>query len=95
MEDYPNTILYKTEYTKVPTMSKCYYLLGLKATRFLTTHVSKALFLRFSPFNLPPPCANLLRQAEEEYGFNDALGAPTIPYGEEAFIELTCNLQSS
>ncbi|KAG4165578.1 hypothetical protein ERO13_A13G097990v2 [Gossypium hirsutum] len=42
-----------------------------------------------------PSFQNLLSQAEELYRFNHALGAPIIPCGEEAFIELTCNLQSS
>ncbi|KAL1062898.1 hypothetical protein V6Z11_D13G110000, partial [Gossypium hirsutum] len=37
----------------------------------------------------------LLSQAEEEFGFNHAKGALTIPYSEEAFIDLTCNLHSS
>ncbi|KAA3487755.1 auxin-responsive protein SAUR21-like [Gossypium australe] len=42
-----------------------------------------------------PSFQNLLSQAEEEYGFNHPMGALTIPCSEEAFIELTCNLQCS
>ncbi|TYI46504.1 hypothetical protein E1A91_D13G111900v1 [Gossypium mustelinum] len=42
-----------------------------------------------------PSFQNLLSQAEEEYGFNHPMGALTVPYNEEAFIELTCNLESS
>ncbi|MBA0846600.1 hypothetical protein Goshw_004377 [Gossypium schwendimanii] len=42
-----------------------------------------------------PSFQNLLSQAEEEYGFNHPMGALTVPCSEEAFIELTCNLQSS
>ncbi|MBA0733136.1 hypothetical protein Gogos_017175, partial [Gossypium gossypioides] len=42
-----------------------------------------------------PSFQNLLSQAEEEYWFNHAMGASTIPCDEETFIELTCNLQSS
>ncbi|KAH1031719.1 hypothetical protein J1N35_043893 [Gossypium stocksii] len=38
---------------------------------------------------------NLLSQVEEEFGFNHTMGALTIPCNEEAFINLTCNLQSS
>ncbi|MBA0754843.1 hypothetical protein Gogos_005480 [Gossypium gossypioides] len=34
-------------------------------------------------------------QAEEEFGFNHPKGALTIPCSEEAFIDFTCNLQSS
>ncbi|KAE8724691.1 Auxin-responsive protein SAUR20 [Hibiscus syriacus] len=40
-----------------------------------------------------PSFQNLLRQAEEEFGFNHTMGALTIPCSEEAFIDLTCNLQ--
>ncbi|XWS62687.1 hypothetical protein CRYUN_Cryun06bG0032400 [Craigia yunnanensis] len=42
-----------------------------------------------------PSFQNLLSQAEEEFGFNHPMGALTIPCSEEAFIDLTCNLQSS
>ncbi|TYJ00629.1 hypothetical protein E1A91_A13G098300v1 [Gossypium mustelinum] len=42
-----------------------------------------------------PSFQNLLSQAEEEFGFNNPKGALTIPCSEEAFIDLTCNLQSS
>ncbi|XP_022763127.1 auxin-responsive protein SAUR21-like [Durio zibethinus] len=42
-----------------------------------------------------PSFQNLLSQAEEEYGFNHPMGALTIPCSEEAFIGLTCSLQSS
>ncbi|XP_007041977.2 PREDICTED: auxin-responsive protein SAUR21 [Theobroma cacao] len=42
-----------------------------------------------------PSFQNLLSQAEEEYGFNHPRGALTIPCSEEAFIDLTCSLQSS
>ncbi|KAK8625128.1 hypothetical protein V6N13_090006 [Hibiscus sabdariffa] len=38
---------------------------------------------------------NLLSEAEEEFGFNHPMGALTIPCSEEAFIDLTCNLQCS
>ncbi|OMO59855.1 Auxin responsive SAUR protein [Corchorus olitorius] len=42
------------------------------------------------------PCfQTLLSQAEEEYGFNHPMGALTIPCSEEAFLYLTCSLQSS
>ncbi|XVE93762.1 hypothetical protein REPUB_Repub01dG0222500 [Reevesia pubescens] len=41
-----------------------------------------------------PSFQNLLSQAEEEYGFNHPMGALTIPCSEEAFIDLTCSLQS-
>ncbi|MBA0731383.1 hypothetical protein Golax_025977 [Gossypium laxum] len=34
-------------------------------------------------------------QPEEEFGFNHPKGALTIPCRGEAFIDLTCNLQSS
>ncbi|XP_022763126.1 auxin-responsive protein SAUR21-like [Durio zibethinus] len=42
-----------------------------------------------------PSFKNLLSQAEKEFGFNHPMGALTIPCNEEAFIDLTCNLQSS
>ncbi|EOX97804.1 hypothetical protein QUC31_015504 [Theobroma cacao] len=42
-----------------------------------------------------PSFQNLLSQAEEECGFNHPMGALTIPCNEEAFIDLTCSLQSS
>ncbi|MBA0758511.1 hypothetical protein Gotri_021497 [Gossypium trilobum] len=42
-----------------------------------------------------PSFQNLLSQVEEEFGFNHPMGALTIPCNEEAFINLTCNLQSS
>ncbi|KAE8667377.1 Auxin-induced protein X10A [Hibiscus syriacus] len=42
-----------------------------------------------------PSFQNLLRQAEEEFGFSHPMGALTIPSSEEAFIDLTCSLQSS
>ncbi|TYH34264.1 hypothetical protein ES332_D13G116200v1 [Gossypium tomentosum] len=42
-----------------------------------------------------PSFQNLLSQSEEEYGFNHPMGALTVPCNEEAFIELTCNLESS
>ncbi|XWS55034.1 hypothetical protein CRYUN_Cryun10bG0140300 [Craigia yunnanensis] len=42
-----------------------------------------------------PSFQNLLSQAKEEFGFNHPMGALTIPCSEEAFIDLTCNLQSS
>ncbi|XP_012442041.1 auxin-induced protein X15 [Gossypium raimondii] len=42
-----------------------------------------------------PSFQNLLSQAEEEFGFNHPKGVLTIPCSEEAFIDLTCNLQSS
>ncbi|MBA0704904.1 hypothetical protein Golax_017130 [Gossypium laxum] len=38
---------------------------------------------------------NLLSQAEKEFGFNHPIGALTIPCSEEAFIDLTFNLQNS
>ncbi|KAK8625132.1 hypothetical protein V6N13_090010 [Hibiscus sabdariffa] len=42
-----------------------------------------------------PSFQNLLRQAEDEFGFDHPMGALTIPCREEAFIDLTRNLQSS
>ncbi|TYH91222.1 hypothetical protein ES332_A13G102400v1 [Gossypium tomentosum] len=42
-----------------------------------------------------PSFQNLLSQEEEEFGFNHPMGALTIPCNKEAFINLTCNLQSS
>ncbi|KAK8625091.1 hypothetical protein V6N13_089969 [Hibiscus sabdariffa] len=42
-----------------------------------------------------PSFQNLLSEAEEEFGFNHPMGALTIPCSEEAFIDLTCNLQCS
>ncbi|XVF67855.1 hypothetical protein PTKIN_Ptkin10aG0155300 [Pterospermum kingtungense] len=41
-----------------------------------------------------PSFRNLLSQAEEEYGFDYPMGALKIPCSEEAFIDLTCNLQA-
>ncbi|KAG4165572.1 hypothetical protein ERO13_A13G098090v2 [Gossypium hirsutum] len=38
---------------------------------------------------------NLLSQARKEFGLNHPMGALTIPCSEEAFIDLTCNLQNS
>ncbi|KAK8625123.1 hypothetical protein V6N13_090001 [Hibiscus sabdariffa] len=40
-----------------------------------------------------PSFQNLLSEAEEEFGFNHPMGALTIPCSEEAFIDMTCNLQ--
>ncbi|OMO59852.1 Auxin responsive SAUR protein [Corchorus olitorius] len=45
-------------------------------------------FLNHSSFQ------TLLSQVEEEYGFDHPMGALTIPCGEEAFLDLTCSLQS-
>ncbi|KAE8725594.1 Auxin-induced protein 10A5 [Hibiscus syriacus] len=42
-----------------------------------------------------PSFQNLLSRAEEEFGFGHPMGALTIPCGEEAFVDLICNLQSS
>ncbi|XP_052483007.1 auxin-induced protein X15-like [Gossypium raimondii] len=42
-----------------------------------------------------PSFQNLLSHAEKEFGFNHPMGALTIPCSEEAFIDLTCNLQNS
>ncbi|XVF45425.1 hypothetical protein PTKIN_Ptkin02bG0204900 [Pterospermum kingtungense] len=42
-----------------------------------------------------PLFQNLLSLAQEEYGFNHPMGALTIPCSEEAFLDLTCSLESS
>ncbi|KAF6157808.1 hypothetical protein GIB67_038276 [Kingdonia uniflora] len=42
-----------------------------------------------------PSFQDLLRQAEEEFGFNHPMGGLTIPCSEDAFINLTCELSSS
>ncbi|KAL4318047.1 hypothetical protein GQ457_18G017760 [Hibiscus cannabinus] len=42
-----------------------------------------------------PSFQNLLSEAEEEFGFNHPMGALTIPCSEEAFVDLTCNMQCS
>ncbi|KAJ9704300.1 hypothetical protein PVL29_002728 [Vitis rotundifolia] len=42
-----------------------------------------------------PSFQSLLRQAEEEFGFDHPLGGLTIPCREEAFINLTCRLNCS
>lgn len=38
---------------------------------------------------------NLLKRAEEEFGFNHPMGGLTIPCREEAFIDLTSRLHAS
>ncbi|XP_017971160.1 PREDICTED: auxin-responsive protein SAUR21 [Theobroma cacao] len=63
-----------------------------------TVYIGEAEKKRFVvPISLlkDPSFQNLLRQAEEEYGFNHPMGALTIPCSEEAFIDLTCSLQGS
>ncbi|XWS55038.1 hypothetical protein CRYUN_Cryun10bG0140700 [Craigia yunnanensis] len=42
-----------------------------------------------------PSFAELLNRAEEEFGFNHPMGGITIPYKEDAFINLTSQLHSS
>ncbi|MBA0700646.1 hypothetical protein Goari_022262 [Gossypium aridum] len=42
-----------------------------------------------------PSFQNFLSQAGKEFSFNHPRGALTIPSSEEAFINLTCILQSS
>ncbi|MBA0675410.1 hypothetical protein Goari_016956 [Gossypium aridum] len=39
-----------------------------------------------------PSFQNLLSQAKKEFGFSHPMGALTIPYSEEAFIDLTYNM---
>ncbi|XP_057496594.1 auxin-responsive protein SAUR21-like [Actinidia eriantha] len=40
-----------------------------------------------------PSFQDLLRQAEEEFGFHHPMGILTIPCKEEAFVELTSQLK--
>ncbi|GMH02820.1 hypothetical protein Nepgr_004659 [Nepenthes gracilis] len=42
-----------------------------------------------------PSFQDLLNRAEEEFGFNHPIGGLTIPCEEEAFINLTCQLNCS
>ncbi|XP_022763112.1 auxin-induced protein 15A-like [Durio zibethinus] len=42
-----------------------------------------------------PSFAELLNRAEEEFGFNHPTGGPTIPCKEDAFVNLTSQLNSS
>ncbi|XP_022146173.1 auxin-responsive protein SAUR23-like [Momordica charantia] len=42
-----------------------------------------------------PSFLNLLKRAEEEFGFNHPMGGLTIPCREEAFIDLTSRLHTS
>ncbi|MBA0640703.1 hypothetical protein Goklo_023612 [Gossypium klotzschianum] len=58
-------------------------------------YVGEAENKRFVSFLKHPSFQNLLSQAEKEFGFNHPMGALTIPCSEEAFIDLTCNLQNS
>nr|DAD47007.1 TPA_asm: hypothetical protein HUJ06_016944 [Nelumbo nucifera] len=39
-----------------------------------------------------PLFQDLLRRAEEEFGFYPPLGGLTIPYNEDAFVDLTCRI---
>ncbi|TYI46495.1 hypothetical protein E1A91_D13G111000v1, partial [Gossypium mustelinum] len=57
--------------------------------------VEKKRFVVPISFLKHPSFQNLLSQAEKEFGFNHPMGALTIPCSEEAFIDLTCNLQNS
>ncbi|KAL2926185.1 Auxin-responsive protein SAUR21 [Bienertia sinuspersici] len=41
-----------------------------------------------------PSFQNLLRHAEEEYGYHHPMGGLTIPCNEEAFINITSQLSS-
>ena len=36
----------------------------------------------------------LLRQAEEEFGYDQPMGCLTIPCNEETFVNVTCSLSS-
>uniref|UniRef100_A0A9I9DML5 Auxin-responsive protein SAUR23-like n=1 Tax=Cucumis melo TaxID=3656 RepID=A0A9I9DML5_CUCME len=42
-----------------------------------------------------PSFLNLLKTAEEEFGFNHPMGGLTIPCREETFIDLTSRLHTS
>ncbi|KAB1207567.1 Auxin-induced protein 15A [Morella rubra] len=42
-----------------------------------------------------PSFQDLLNRAEEEFGFNHPMGGLTIPCKEDAFIDLTSQLQAS
>ena len=42
-----------------------------------------------------PSFQNLLSKAKEEFMFDHPLGGLTIPCRDEAFIDLTCSLNSS
>ncbi|XVF00956.1 hypothetical protein REPUB_Repub04eG0046900 [Reevesia pubescens] len=41
-----------------------------------------------------PSFKDLLKRAEEEFGFNHPMGGLTIPCKEDAFIDLTCRLHA-
>ncbi|KAG4111271.1 hypothetical protein ERO13_D13G093825v2 [Gossypium hirsutum] len=60
-----------------------------------TTVISKGHFAVYVGEAENKRFVNLLSQAEKEFGFNHPMGALTIPCSEEAFIDLTCNLQNS
>ncbi|XP_022944364.1 auxin-responsive protein SAUR21-like [Cucurbita moschata] len=45
------------------------------------------------PYLNHPSFLNLLKRAEEEFGFNHPMGGLTIPCREETFIDLTSRLQ--
>nr|KJB11193.1 hypothetical protein B456_001G244800 [Gossypium raimondii] len=57
-----------------------------------TTMVAKGHFVVYVGEH--PSFQNCLSQAGVEFGFNHPKGALTISCSEEAFIDLTCNLQS-
>ncbi|XP_022146172.1 auxin-responsive protein SAUR23-like [Momordica charantia] len=42
-----------------------------------------------------PSFVNLLKRAEEEFGFNQPMGGLTIPCREDVFIDLTSRLHTS
>jgi len=42
-----------------------------------------------------PAFQEMLRRAEEEFGYDHPMGGLTIPCKEEAFVDLTCRLSSS
>ncbi|KAF8013582.1 hypothetical protein BT93_I1435 [Corymbia citriodora subsp. variegata] len=54
--------------------------------------VQRKWFLVPISFLNHPSFRELLRQAEEEYGFEHPMGGLTIPCREEAFIDLTAQL---
>ncbi|XP_030518375.1 auxin-responsive protein SAUR23-like [Rhodamnia argentea] len=57
--------------------------------------VQRRRFLVPVTFLNHPSFRELLRRAEEEFGFDQPPGALTIPCKEEAFIDLTSQLHSS
>ncbi|KAF8013583.1 hypothetical protein BT93_I1436 [Corymbia citriodora subsp. variegata] len=57
--------------------------------------VQRRRFLVPVTFLNHPSFQELLRRAEEEFGFDHPTGGLTIPCKEEAFIELTSQLHSS